>query len=98
MPSTAGRIQYKTALGQPSFDEMVPQGLPYIENPDAQSPSTVLIRQTYLCRLRSYRRAAANSKCPSEISGGLVATFTADGPRTPRGVADLVTFDRYWTT
>lgn len=98
MSSTAGRIQYITAPGQPSFDEEVPQGHPEVENPFGEAePTAQVITQRYMQRRAFYQRPAENSRCPATISRAF-AFFVDDSARVPLGVADLVTWTRTWAT
>ncbi len=98
MPSTAGRIQYKTAPGQPSFDEEAPQGLPQIDTPFGEAePTHEVITQVYMQRAGMYRRPAENSRAPADITRR-IAYFVTDSARVPVGVADLVTWTRTWAT
>jgi hypothetical protein len=79
-----------------SFDQMVPQGQPIVENANQDNLSEVTIRQIYMCRMAAYKRAAAGSLCPIEIIPRIRAVFNRDGPRTPTGVGDIITFERVW--
>jgi hypothetical protein len=101
MPSTAGRTQYKTALGQPSFDELVPQGPPVVDTPFQElNRNHHVITQTYMVRRAGYQKPAENHRMPRDILPelGVVAYHCFDGPRAPVGVADLITFERTWAT
>jgi len=99
MSSTAGTIHYETAPGQPGFEVACPQGHPEISNPlGAREPNHIVITQPYMVRRAAYRRPPPNELCPVEIGGAVPAYFCDDSPRTPLGVADLVTFTRTWAT
>lgn len=94
----AGTIRYITALGQPSFDEEVPQGQPQTENPFGEAePTYEIITQLYWQRAGFYRRPQENDRCPPTISRRL-AYFVDDSARVPLGVADIVTWTRTWAT
>jgi hypothetical protein len=89
-------IIYNHGLSGTTFDEIVPQGQPIFENTNDDNPNEITIRQLYLCRMSAYRRAATGSLCPGEIGQRIRAIFNRDGPRTPTGIADIVTFERVW--
>jgi len=79
-----------------SFEEMVPQGQPLVENANQDNPSEVTIRQVYMCRMSAYKRPAAGSLCPVELHPRIRAVFSQDGPRTPTGIGEIITFQRTW--
>lgn len=91
-------IFYYTGNNATSWDSIVAQGNPIMENPDPDNPTRLVIRQLYMCRSTKYVRAAAGSVCPTYLSLGASAKFIEDGPRTPTGIADIVTFERVWST
>jgi len=89
-------IIYNYGRAGVSFDEMVPQGQPTVENLNPDNLDEVTIRQVYMCRMGAYRRPASGSLCPVEISPRILAVFTQDGPRTPTGIGDIIYFERTW--
>ncbi|AKC83764.1 hypothetical protein IMCC26134_15045 [Verrucomicrobia bacterium IMCC26134] len=89
-------ISYYPGTKGTSFDEMVPQGQPIYENNNQDNPAEISIRQIYMCRMSAYRRAPSGSLCPGDIGQRLRAVFDRDGPRTPTGIADIITFERIW--
>lgn len=99
MSSTAGRITYATAPGQPSFATECAQGPARRSNPlGAAEPNHVVIEQLYMQRADFYQRPAPNARCPEDLARGAVAYFIDDSPREPVGTADLVTWTRTWAT
>ena len=89
-------LVYYRGKNETSFEKMVPQGLPIVENVNADKPNEVTIRQVYMCRMSAYKRAAAGSLCPIEILPRIRAVFTQDSPRISTGIGDIITFERVW--
>jgi hypothetical protein len=89
-------IIYNTGSAGTSFDEMVPQGQPIVENTNPDNLSETTIRQLYMCKMSAYRRPASGSLCPVEISPRIRAIFDKDGPRQWTGIGDIITFERFW--
>jgi len=79
-----------------SFEKIVPQGQPIVENANQDNLKEVTIRQLYMCRMGAYKRPASGSLCPIDIIPRIRAVFDRDGPRTPTGVGDIITFERVW--
>jgi hypothetical protein len=79
-----------------SFEKMVPQGPPIVENTNPENLSERTIRQIYMCKMSAYKRPAVGSLCPLEISPRVRAVFNKDGPRIPTGIGDIITFERVW--